>query len=123
MSKRVAVVGASNDRAKFGNKALRAFQAEGHIVIPVNPNEHEVEGLTSYPSVLDIDGPVDMATVYVQPDVAIRLLDDFERKGISEIWFNPGTETDELMAETKRRKLNATYACSVIGIGRDPYQF
>ena len=39
----VAVVGASSDRKKFGNKALRAFTAEGHTVIPINPNETEVE--------------------------------------------------------------------------------
>ncbi len=67
MAKTVAVVGASSDRNKFGNKALRAFQAEGHTVIPINPNEREVEGLKTYASVLDVPGAIDMATVYVQP--------------------------------------------------------
>ena len=54
MAKTVAVVGASSDRRKFGNKALRAFQAEGYRVIPVNPNESEVEGIATYASVLDV---------------------------------------------------------------------
>ena len=58
MPKTVAVVGASNDRHKFGNKALRAFQAEGHTVIPINPHEGQVEGLKSYASVLDVPGPI-----------------------------------------------------------------
>src|SRR5690349_18444396 len=101
MGKVVAVVGASSDRKKFGNKALRAFTAEGHTVIPVNPNETEVEGLKSYPSVLDVPGTIDMATVYVQPEVTERLLDDFERKQIAEIWVNPGAENDAVMAEAK----------------------
>jgi predicted CoA-binding protein len=48
MPKTVAVVGASANRAKFGNKALRAFQAEGYRVVPINPNEREVEGLRTY---------------------------------------------------------------------------
>ena len=48
MAKTVAVVGASSDRRKFGNKALRAFREEGHTVIPINPNEPEVEGLKTY---------------------------------------------------------------------------
>ena len=123
MARTVAIVGASSDRNKFGNKALRAFRAEGYTVIPINPNEQEVEGLTTYGSVLDVPGTIDMATVYVQPEVAERLLDEFEQKRIGEIWFNPGAESDALMAETKRRGLNAIYACSIVGIGRSPGQF
>jgi predicted CoA-binding protein len=121
--KTVAVVGASNDRSKFGNKALRAFQAEGYTVIPINTHEREIEGLRSYASVLDVPGSIDMATVYVQPDVAFRLLDEFERKQIPEIWINPGAESDELLSEASRRKLNVIAACSIIGIGRSPSQF
>jgi uncharacterized protein len=123
MAKTVAVVGASNDRRKFGNKAFRAFRAEGHTVIPINPHEAQVEGVRAYPSVLDVPGPIDMATVYVQPDVAMRLLPEFERKKIGEIWINPGAETDELMEEASRRKLNAIFACSIIGVGRNPSEF
>ena len=121
--KTVAVIGASSNRSKFGNKALRAFKAEGHRVVPINPNEREVEGIATYASVLDVPGDIDMATVYVQPDVACRLLDEFERKRIPEIWVNPGAESDELFEEAKRRKLNVIAACSIIGIGRNPSQF
>jgi uncharacterized protein len=123
MSKTVAVVGASNDRRKFGNKALRAYRAEGHTVIPINPHESQVEGVRAYGSVLDVPGPIDVATVYVQPDVALRLLPEFEQKHIGEIWFNPGAESDELMDEASRRKLNAIFACSIIGVGRSPSEF
>ena len=120
MPKTVAVIGASSDRRKYGNKALRAFKAEGYRVIPVNPNEPVVEGMPTYPSVLDVPDPIDIATVYVQPDVAVRLLPDLERKGIPEIWVNPGAESDELLIEARRRKLNVIAACSIIGIGRNP---
>ena len=123
MAKTVAVVGASSDRGKFGNKALRAFRAEGYTVVPINPNEREVEGLSTYPSVLDVPGTIDMATVYVQPDVTFDLLDEFERKKIPEIWVNPGAEDDRVMAEARRRGLNVIFACSIIGIGRSPSQF
>ena len=123
MPKTVAIVGASNDRHKFGNKALRAFQAEGYHVVPINPNESEVEGLKTYASVLDVPEPIDMATVYVQPDVTLRLLDEFARKGIAEIWVNPGAEDDAVMAEARRRKMNVIFACSIIGIGRNPSHY
>ena len=123
MAKTVAVVGASSDRHKFGNKALRAFQAEGHTVVPINPNEPEVEGMKTYASVLDVPGAIDMATVYVQPEIGQRLLAEFEQKQIPEIWINPGAESDELVAEAKRRKLNIIQACSIVAIGRSPYSF
>jgi predicted CoA-binding protein len=64
-----------------------------------------------------------MATVYVQPETAERLLDEFEQKQIPEIWINPGAESDRLMAEATRRKLNVIYACSIVGLGRSPSQF
>jgi predicted CoA-binding protein len=123
MSKTVAVVGASSDRRKFGNKALRAFQAEGYRVVPINPNEPQVEGIATYPSVLDVPGSIDMATVYVQPEVTLGLLDEFERKKIPEIWVNPGAENDEVMAEARRRGMTVIFACSIVGIGRSPAQF
>jgi len=64
-----------------------------------------------------------MATVYVQPEVAIGLLAEFERKQIPEIWINPGAESDGLMEEAARRKLNVIYACSIVGIGQSPSRF
>jgi predicted CoA-binding protein len=123
MAKTVAVIGASSDRSKFGNKALRAFRAEGHTVIPINPNEPEVEGLKTYGSVLDVPEAIDMATVYVQPHVGQELLAEFEQKKIPEIWINPGAESDELVAEAKRRRLNIIQACSIVALGRSPYSF
>jgi predicted CoA-binding protein len=123
MPKVVAVVGASSNRGKFGNKALRAFKAEGYTVVPVNPNEAEVEGMKTYPTVLDVPQHIDMATVYVPPEIGITLLPQFEQKGIPEIWMNPGAESDELLAEARRRNLNVIAACSIVGIGRSPYQF
>lgn len=123
MPKTVAVVGASSDRRKYGNKALRAYLAEGHTVIPINPNEPEVEGLKTYKSVLDVPGPIDMATVYVQPEIAMRLLDEFEQKGIPEVWINPGAETDEMMDTARQRKTKLIFACSIVGVGRSPREF
>lgn len=120
MAKIVAVIGASSDRRKFGNKALRAYQAEGYRVIPINPNEREVEGIPTYASVLDVPETIDVATVYVQPEVALRLLPELDRKGISEIWINPGADSDEVLIEARRRKLKVIAACSIIAIGRNP---
>lgn len=123
MSKVVAIIGASSDRRKFGNKALRAFRRRGHQVVPVNPNETEVEGVKAVASVLDIPGPVDMATFYVQPEVGVRVLDEVARKHIPEVWLNPGADAPDVVARARELGLNPVVACSIIGIGENPYEY
>jgi predicted CoA-binding protein len=123
VAKTVAVVGASADPRKFGNKAVRAFAAQGYEVFPIHPSAASVEGLRAYASVLDVPGPLDMATVYVPPEVGVTLLEDFARKGIPEIWFNPGAEDDALLDAARARGLNVVAACSIIGIGEQPGRF
>ncbi len=121
MPKVVAVIGASSDRRKFGNRALRAFRQQGHTVIPINPHEAAVEGLTAYGSVLDVPGPIDMATFYVPPDVGIRVIDEVARKGISEVWLNPGADGDQVIARARALDLKPIIACSIMAIGQNPY--
>jgi uncharacterized protein len=122
MPKIVAVIGASNDRHKFGNRAVRAYQERGYTVIPINPHEATVEGLKTYPSVLDVPGPVDMASFYVPPDVGERVIDEVAKKGIPEVWFNPGAESDALIARARALNLQPIVACSIVAIGQNPYQ-
>lgn len=123
MSKVVAVVGASSNRAKFGNKAFRAFREKGFTVIPVNPNESEIEGTKTVPTVLDIPGEVDMVTVYVPPRIAVRILDDVAKKGVKELWLNPGAEDEAVIARAHELGLEPILACSIVGHGGDPYQY
>jgi predicted CoA-binding protein len=121
--KTVAVIGASNDRSKFGNKAVRAFQAEGYRVVPVNLTERTVEGLPAYRSILDVPDPVDMVTVYVPPEATLQVLGELARRPVGEIWINPGADDDAVMTEARRLGLKPIFACSIVGMGRSPSQF
>jgi uncharacterized protein len=119
----VAVIGASSDRSKFGNKAVRAFLHHGDTVVPINPREAEVEGLTAYPSVLDVPGTIDMATFYLPPRLGLAVLDEVVRKGIGEVWFNPGADSPELVAKARDLGLKAIAACSIVAIGESPARY
>jgi hypothetical protein len=121
MAKVVAVIGASSDRQKFGNRAVRAFQRQGYTVLPINPHEREVEGLKTYASVLDVPGAIDMATVYVPPEIGERLIEEIARKKIPEVWLNPGAESEALIARARALDIRPIVACSIVGIGENPY--
>jgi predicted CoA-binding protein len=116
----VAVIGASNDRSKFGNKAVRAYVSQGYDVYPVNPRETSIEGLRSYASVLDVPVELERITVYLPPAVGIRVLDEIAAKGAAEVWLNPGAESDEMLARATELGLKPIVACSILGVGLDP---
>src|SRR2546427_8005020 len=101
MAKVVAVIGASSNRQKFGNRAVRAFRRQGYIVVPINPHEREVEGLKAYRSVLDVPGAIDMATMYVPPEIGEQVIDEIAQKQIREVWLNPGSESDALIVRAR----------------------
>jgi predicted CoA-binding protein len=116
----VAVIGASNNPAKYGNKAVRAYLRQGWTVYPVNPNESSVEGLPTFASVEAIPGSVDRAALYVPPAVGVTVLEAVARKGIPELFVNPGAESDELLASAERLGLDAVQACAIVDIGERP---
>jgi len=118
--KTVAVIGASNDRAKFGNKAVRAFRQQGYTVYPVNLKETEIEGLSVYRSIRDVPVRPQMVSVYLPPPVLFKILPDIAARGCDELWLNPGTESDEVLAEAERLGLNVIQACSIVGVGMSP---
>jgi predicted CoA-binding protein len=121
--KTVAVIGASSNRGKYGNKALRAFERQGFRVIAINPNEQEVEGHRTYASVLDVPEAIDMATVYVPPAIGVRVMDDLAKKGIPEVWLNPGADAAEVIARARALGIKPVVACSIIGIGDSPARY
>jgi hypothetical protein len=116
----VAVVGASNDRRKFGNKSLRAHLRRGYEVFPVNPNETTVEGIPAYKSVRDLPVRPNRVTLYVPPEIGTSLLADVAQRGTDELWINPGAESEELVDEAKRLGLNPILACSIVELGEMP---
>ena len=121
MGKVVAVIGASSNPRKFGNRAVRAFRRQGYTVIPINPNEPQVEGLKTYASVLDVPERIDMATLYVPPDVGEKVMPEIARKQIPEVWLNPGAESEALIQLARSLKVEPIVACSIIAIGENPY--
>ena len=121
MAKTVAVIGASSNPRKFGNRAVRAYRRQGYKVIPINPNEREVEGLKTFASVLDVPGDIDIATFYVPPEIGEKVIVEVAKKGIREVWLNPGSESDALVARARSLKIQPIEACSIVGIGENPY--
>ena len=118
--KTIAIVGASNDRGKYGNKAVRAYLQQGYNVYPVNPRETTIEGRPAYARIKDVPTRPDLVSVYLPPRVLLGVLPEIASRGCDELWLNPGTESDEVLSEAERLGLNVIQACSIVGVGLSP---
>jgi predicted CoA-binding protein len=118
--KTVAIIGASNDRAKYGNKAVRAHLRQGYTVFPVNPKESQIEGQPAFKSISEIPVRPQRVSVYLPPSIILKVLPEIAAKGCDELWLNPGTESDEVIAEAQRLGLNIVQACSIVDVGVSP---
>ena len=119
----VAVIGASLDRRKYGNKAVRAYLEAGLTVFPVNPNEATIEGQRAYPNVDAIAEPIDYVSLYVPPAVGLKLLPAIAAKRPKEVWLNPGSESDELIEAAADLHVRIVVACSIVALGLSPGAF
>src|SRR5258706_3965316 len=104
--KSVLVIGVSNNRKKFGNKAFRAYMQQGYIVYPINPKESKIEGLVAFKTIRDVPKPLQRVSVYLPPQVVMSVLPDVAAIGCEELWLNPGADSDEVLAEANRLGLN-----------------
>jgi len=123
MPKSIAIIGASADRRKYGNKAVRAFKQGGWSVFPVNAKADEIEGLRCYHSLSEVPDPVDRISLYVPPAIGKQLLAEIAEKHPAEFFLNPGSEDEELVRKAEALGLKPIQACSIVNIGLRPDMF
>ena len=97
-----AVVGASNDRSKYGNRILLAYRAAGYTAYAVNPRGGIIEGEAAYPNLSAIAQPVHGVSIVVPPIATLGVVEEAAKLGIRYVWMQPGAESDEAIAAGQR---------------------
>ena len=123
-TRRVAVIGASSDHAKFGNKCVRAYlDVGGWTVFPVNPGGGPIEGLETYRNIADIPGDLDRIAIYLPPPVTDAMLEALAARGADEVYFNPGTANKAILERARQLGIHAIDACAIVAIGKTPAMY
>lgn len=114
-----AVIGASSDRSKYGNKVLRCFQQHGMEVFPINPRAAEIEGLKAYPSLAALPKRVAGISIITPPAITERAVADAIEAGVKTIWMQPGAESEAAIraAEAAGLDVIAWGPCLLVVIG------
>ena len=105
--RRFAVVGASSDRTKYGNRVLRAYLQSGLKVVAINPKEREIEGVPSYPDLVSLPEPVDGVSIVTPPTVTDKVLAQAAAAGIKNVWMQPGAAGPNWVEIAESLGLNA----------------
>ncbi|MGB5102821.1 MAG: CoA-binding protein [Steroidobacteraceae bacterium] len=113
------VVGASLRRHKYGNKVLRCYQQNGRRAIPVNPREQVIEGAACVASVSDLPDDLKSISVITPPAITERVVEEAARKGIENVWMQPGAESERAIATCEAAGINviADGSCVLVVLG------
>ena len=114
MKNRVAVLGASPNRERYSNQAVRMLIDEGYEVLPINPGQRQIEGIAAYPRLAAVEGPVHTVSVYVSPKHACTYEADIVALNPPRVIFNPGAEYPPLMAKLSEQGVEVLAACTLV---------
>ena len=110
-----AVVGASQDRSKFGNRVFRSLRDAGYVVYPVNPKGGTLEGAKVYPSLAELPEPPEVVDMVVPPAVTERVVKEAHALGLTRIWLQPGAESEAAIAYCHEHGIEVVHnACAMV---------
>lgn len=112
--KRFAVVGATDNPDKYGNRIVKNLRDRGYEVYPVNPKLEEVEGLKCYPSIAEIPVRVDVVDFVVPPKSTEEILTQCKELGLDRIWLQPGSESEAAIAFCQDNNLKVVHSVCVM---------
>ena len=110
----VAVIGASNRPERYSCQAVRLLKEKGHKVYPVHQRLKEIDGIPVYPSIKDIQDPIDTVSLYVAADISSNLEEDIIAQKPKRVIFNPGAENPELESKVRGKGISAINACTLV---------
>jgi len=114
-----AVVGASRERSKYGNKVLRAYLQDNRPVIPVNPAADKIEGLAVASDLSVLSETVHGVSIITPPSVTEKVVAEAGRFGIRHVWMQPGAESDAAIERARALEMNviAGGPCLLVVLG------
>jgi predicted CoA-binding protein len=99
---KIAVVGVSRKRNKFGNVIYRELKKKGYQVYPINPNTNVVEGDTCYPDLLSLPEKIDAAVINVIPAKTEKVVKELKEAKINKVWLQQGSQSDNAIRYCKQ---------------------
>ena len=104
----IAVIGATNDKNKYGNIIMRDLAGKGFTAIPINPRADAVEGVHAYPDLSSAvkSNKIDLLVYVVPPPITLRSLEEAEKLNLKKVWIQPGAGDEKVKNFLERENFN-----------------
>jgi predicted CoA-binding protein len=99
---KIAVVGVSRKKNKFGNIIYRELKKKNYRVFPINPNTNTVEGDSCYPDLLSLPEKVDAVVINVPSAQTEKVVRGVKEAGIKKVWLQQGSQSEEAINYCKQ---------------------
>lgn len=110
-----AVVGATDNKEKFGYKIFKVMLGAGLKVYPINTGVTEIIGQKCYPALKDLPVKPDAVDIVVPPRVGEQILRECAELGITNVWLQPGADTQPVINLAKELGLTVVdHACIMV---------
>lgn len=110
-----ALVGASNNKEKYGYKVFKDLLDGWYKVVPIHPNEKEILQEKVYPTLSDVKWHIDVVIFVTQPTITEKILEEVNILGIKNVWLQPGAQSDWAIEFCKRNNIECIHdACIMI---------
>lgn len=109
-----AVIGASKDRTKFGNRIYQTLRDAGYTVYAVNRNETKVEGDPAYATIADLPEVPTVIDMVVPPTEALTIVQRAKAAGVRAVWFQPGAEDPEAIEWARENGMDVIESCILV---------
>lgn len=102
----LAVAGVSRSATGYGYKVWKHLRSKGRTVYAINPNAATIDGEPAYASVADLPEPVGGVVCVVPPEVTRKVVEACVEHGVSRVWMQPGSESEEAVAFAREHGLD-----------------
>lgn len=109
-----AVLGATDNEAKFGHKIYKLLKRAGYQVFPVNPGLDFISGEKCYPSLAALPLTPEVVNFVVPPKVGEPIVAECAALGIKNVWLQPGANADPVVRAAEQQGLNVIYRSCVL---------
>jgi len=104
--KKIAIVGVSRKKTKFGNAIYKELNQKGYQVFPINPHINVYEGDNCYPNLLSLPVKVDAVVINVPPVQTEKVVREAKQAEINKVWLQQGSQSDEAVKYCEENEID-----------------
>lgn len=118
-----AVVGATDNPEKFGNKIYNLLKKADYTVFPVNPALSYIGCDRCYASLTDLPVRPAAVNIVVSPKIGEKIIEECAELGIKNVWLQPGANAETVVEAAKNAGLNTIHqSCVLVEVRKqNPY--